>query len=78
MPDGWALNCEDSIVFADPALRSDLAQRHPRVWQRIEMRRAFMNDRLGVPVDESVLPLSATPLCLPPFWLRPDRLLCRE
>lgn len=78
MPDGWALNCEDSIVFADQALRDDLRRRHPQVWQRIEVRRAFMHDTLGVTVDESVLPLSATPLCLPPFWLRCDRLLCQD
>jgi hypothetical protein len=34
-----------------------------------------MRDSLGVNVKPSILPLSATPLCLPPFWLRPGELL---
>ena len=75
MPAGWALNCEDPVTFADQALRDELKSRHPECFDRIEARRAFMRDELGVAVKESILPLSSTPLCLPPFWLRPDRLL---
>ena len=33
---GWALNCEDGVVFADAALRAELKARHPAVAQRIE------------------------------------------
>jgi Xaa-Pro aminopeptidase len=75
--DGWALNCEDSVVFADAALRDELAARHPQVWARIAARRAFVSDTLGVTMAESVLPLSSTPLCLAPLWLRSDRLFCQ-
>lgn len=72
--DGWALNCEDSVVFADAALRSELADRHPDVWRRMESRRQFMTDQLGVRLAPSVLPLSSTPMCLPPCWMRSDRI----
>jgi hypothetical protein len=75
MPAGWALNCEDGVAFADAALRAELKAKHPAVHDRIARRRAFMRDALGVAVKDSILPLSATPLCLPPFWLKPDRLL---
>jgi hypothetical protein len=75
MPAGWALNCEDGVVFADANLRHALSVRHPDVWRRIEARRTFMRDELGVTLKDSILPLSSTPLCLPPFWLTPDRLL---
>jgi hypothetical protein len=75
MRTGWALNCEDGVVFADSALRAELAIRHPSVMSRIEARRAFVRDSLGVTIRESILPLSSTPLCLPPFWLAPRRLL---
>jgi hypothetical protein len=52
---------------------------HVRVaFARIEARRSFMRDKLGVDVKRSILPLSATPLCLPPFWLRPELLLVSE
>ena len=72
---GWALNCEDGIVFADAALRAALKARHRHVFDRIEARRAFVADRLGVAIRETILPLSSTPLCLPPFWLAAGRLL---
>ncbi len=78
IPDGWALNCEDSVVFADAALRAELTDRHSAVWARMQARRAFMRDTLGVPVAEAVLPLSSTPLCLAPLWLKSDWLFCRE
>jgi hypothetical protein len=78
LPAGWALNCEDGIVFADEALRSELLARHPEVYQRIGARRTFMRDELGVAIKETVLPLSSTPLCLPPFWLRASRLFARS
>jgi Xaa-Pro aminopeptidase len=73
MAAGQALNCEDPVTFADDGLRAELASRHPATFARIEARRAFMRDKLGVPVRPSILPLSATPLMLPPFWLSPDR-----
>lgn len=73
--DGWALNCEDSIVLADAALRDDIARRHPAVWARMEQRRRFVTAELGVPIADRVLLLSSTPLCLAPLWLTPDRLL---
>lgn len=78
MRDGWALNCEDSVVLADATLRAELAVRHPAVMARIDARRRFMTGTLGVDVDESVLPLSSVPLCLAPLWLRADHLLIRE
>ena len=74
---GWALNCEDGIVFADAALRAELKARHPAVAERIEARRKFVRDELGIAIRDSILPLSSTPLCLPPFWLASGRLLAR-
>ncbi|HEY3623435.1 MAG TPA: Xaa-Pro aminopeptidase [Roseiarcus sp.] len=74
---GWALNCEDGVVFADAALRAELKARHPAVVERIEARRTFVGDDLGIPIKDAILPLSSTPLCLPPFWLASGRLLVR-
>jgi hypothetical protein len=75
---GWALNCEDGIVFADPTLRTELKACHPAVVERIEARRKFVRDEIGVAMRDSILPLSSTPLCLPPFWLATGRLLARN
>jgi hypothetical protein len=73
MRDGWALNCQDRIVFAAAALKAG----HPGVVERIEARRNFVRDKLGIAIRDSILPLSSTPLCLPPFWLSARRLLAR-
>ncbi len=77
MPEGQPLNCEDPVTFADDALRAAIAARHPDCAARIEARRRFMRDELGVDAKPSILPLSATPLMLPPFWLTPGRILVR-
>jgi hypothetical protein len=77
MPAGWALNCEDGVVFADAALRAELKVHHPAAVERIDARRRFVRDELGIPIKDSILPLSSTPLCLPPFWLAAGRLLVR-
>lgn len=63
---------EDTVAVADEALRDELAQRHPDVWARIQARRAFMRDRLGIDLAEEVLPYSVVPAYLAPFWMAPD------
>jgi hypothetical protein len=78
MPNGRALNCEDPVTFADAALRDELAARHPEVYARIVARRAFVENELGIPLDPSILPLSSTPLCFAPFWLRSDLLFAAD
>jgi hypothetical protein len=74
---GWALNCEDGIVFASAASGAELRARHPEVSERIDLRRKYMREQLGIEVKDSVLPLSTTPMSLPPFWLAPHKLLAR-
>jgi hypothetical protein len=78
MPAGMALNCEDPATFADAALRTELAERHPATAARIEARRAFMKDVLGVALKPSILPMSETQLCLPPFWMRAGHVLVKD
>jgi hypothetical protein len=69
----------DSCVLARKCLFfRKLLARHPAVLERIAARRQFVRDELGVTLKDSILPLSSTPLCLPPFWLAPRRLLARS
>lgn len=78
MVPGQALNNEDAVVFADARLRAELEAKHPQAAARIEKRRRFMADSLGVALSPDILPLSSTPLYLPPFWLRANEVLVRE
>jgi Xaa-Pro aminopeptidase len=71
----FTTNIEDGIALADAALRADLARRFPDAWARIQARREFMAGTLGIELHPDVLPFSNLPACLPPFLLRPDRLL---
>jgi hypothetical protein len=75
LPPGRALNCEDTLAIGDRSVREALAREFPAVWARIEQRRAFMRDKLGLELKPEVLPLSMAPAYLPPFWLDPE-LVC--
>jgi Metallopeptidase family M24 len=71
--DHFTTNIEDGIALADASLRDAFAAAHPAAWARIEARRKFMADGLGIELHPDVLPFSNIPAYLPPFLLRPDR-----
>jgi Xaa-Pro aminopeptidase len=71
----FTTNIEDGIALADEGLRATLAARYPDAWARIQDRRRFMRDALGIDVHPDVLPFSNIPAYLPPFLLRPDRVM---
>ena len=71
----FTTNIEDGIALADAALRSTFEAAYPAAWARIQARRAFMRDSLGIDLHPDVLPLSNLAAALPPFLLRPDRVL---
>ncbi len=66
-------NVEDGIALADEPLRAEFERRYPEAWGRIQARRRFMQDALGIRLKPEVLPFSNIPAYLPPFLLRPDR-----
>lgn len=72
IPAGTALNCEDSIVLADEALRAQIASRHPNLWARIGRNRDLMQHQLGLTLRPETLPLSLANAYLPPAWLSPE------
>jgi Xaa-Pro aminopeptidase len=69
--DYFTTNIEDGIALADGSLRRDFAMKYPTAWQRIEKRRRFMTDVLGIELHPDVLPFSNIPAWLPPFLLEP-------
>jgi hypothetical protein len=72
------INGEDGIALADAALRTEIASKYPAMWSRIQLRRAFSTDVLGIRLDESVLPFSNTPGWLPPYALEPGRIFVKR
>ncbi|HSL24852.1 MAG TPA: M24 family metallopeptidase [Acidimicrobiia bacterium] len=71
--DYFTTNIEDGVALADHPLREDFAHKYPGAWARIQARRRFMQDGLGIDLHPDVLPFSNIPAFLPPFLLRPDR-----
>lgn len=65
-------NMEDGIALLDEAGRAQFSERYPAAWARVEARRAFMADALGIKLKPEVLPFSNLASHLPPFWLSPD------
>jgi hypothetical protein len=65
-------NAEDGVVLADVGQRRALAEQYPQCWQRMQARRRFMRETLGILLDESVLPTGNIPGWLPPFALNPE------
>ena len=68
-------NIEDGIALADESLRLEIAKKFPDAWQRIQARRKFMQDVIGINLKPEVLPFSNIPAYLPPYMLSADKVL---
>ena len=78
-PEGYfSSNMEEGVVLLDAAGRDAFRDRYPGAWQRIEARRAFMADQLGIRLKPEILPLSNSAGYLPPFFLSPGRVFVRS
>jgi hypothetical protein len=73
--DYFTTNIEDGIALADDTLRAQFSAKYPATWQRIQERRRFMSDALGITLHADVLPFSNIPAYLPPFVLSPSRVM---
>jgi Xaa-Pro aminopeptidase len=69
----FTTNIEDGVALADASLRTAFAAAYPAAWKRIQRRRRFMADALGLELHPDVLPFSNIPAWLPPFLLGPER-----
>jgi hypothetical protein len=69
----FTTNIEDGIALADAELREEFSLRYPEAWGRIEARRSFMEESLGISLGADVLPFSNIPAYLTPFLLSPYR-----
>jgi hypothetical protein len=68
----YSSRMEEGVILADAELRAVLETQFPEVAARIEARRRFMADTLGLSLSREVLPLSNIPALVPPFLLRPN------
>jgi hypothetical protein len=74
-PPYHSANIEDGIALLDERGRAELGDKFPDVAKRVEARRGFMADVLGIRLKPEVMPLSNLAAAYPPFLLSPNRLL---
>lgn len=69
----FTTNIEDGLALADESLRAQFAAAHPAAWERIQARRRFMTDVLGIDLHPDVLPFSNLAARLSPYLLDRER-----
>jgi len=69
---------EDGVAVADEELRKQLAETYPAMWNRIEARRRFMREQLGIQISDNLLPFSNFCAAVIPFFLAPDKSIAFE
>ncbi|MEC0304659.1 M24 family metallopeptidase [Terribacillus saccharophilus] len=58
IPGYGGANAEDGIALADEELRAELSAHYPELWERIQTRREYMINTLGIQLHPEVLPMS--------------------
>jgi hypothetical protein len=74
----FTTNIEDGIALLDEKGRAAFAEAYPDAWQRIQARRTFMADTLGINLKPETLPLSNLAGYLAPFFLAPKMAFVRK
>jgi len=69
------VSAEDGVALADETLRAELREHFPETWARMQRRRSYITDVLGIELDESVLPMSDTVGYLRPLLLEKGKAL---
>ncbi|EEQ60900.1 hypothetical protein CBFG_04612 [Clostridiales bacterium 1_7_47FAA] len=62
-------NCEDGICIADEELQRGLESEYPDVWRRMQERKAYMKEVLGINLKPEVFPMSDLAGWFNPFLL---------
>lgn len=74
-PPYGGINAEEGVALADEALRAELKQTYPEMWERVEQRRKYMMEELGIELKPEVLPLSNLAAYVRPLLLDHERAL---
>lgn len=77
--DGYAgANCEDGVVIADDNLRKEIRENYPEMFDRMQQRRTFLTEVIGIQLAEEILPMSNSIGLCRPYMLNKDMALAIE
>jgi len=77
IPGYGGASVESTICLADATLREQIARENPALWERMQTRRRYIADELGITLSEDVLPMCSTVGYMRPYMLDHKRAMKR-
>ena len=75
VPGYTGVSAEECVAIADEDLRTSIKENYPELWERICIRRNYLEKELNVCLNKDILPLSNTVAYLRPFYLAKTKAL---
>ena len=78
--EGYSGCCaESTVVLADEALKEAIRKDYPAMWERMQNRRDYIQNELGIRLSEDILPMCGTVAYLRPYLLDKEKaLVCKH
>lgn len=75
IPGYGGVGAENGIALADESLQKNIKIEYPEMWKRIQKRRSYIKNYLGIRLNKDVLPLSSTVGYFRPYMLNKNAAL---
>lgn len=72
------VSAESTVAIADHNLRKDIKLQYPDLWERIQNRKKYIKENIGIELSEELLPLSSLLGYYRPFFLNSREALVVE
>lgn len=72
------ISCESGIMLADKDLINEIKKEYPYIWDRIDERRKYIKNILGINISEEIIPTSAATALCKPFLLNKELAFINE
>ncbi|MGX7418453.1 M24 family metallopeptidase [Carnobacterium gallinarum] len=67
------VSAEECVALADEKLQTTIKKEYPALWERIVIRRRYLEEDLNIKLSKDIVPLSNTVAYLRPFYLAKDQ-----
>lgn len=72
------VSAESTVALADAGLRHQIREKYPQMWERMRTRRAYIEQVLGIPLTEDLLPMCSTVAYMRPYMFAKEKALVWE
>lgn len=74
-PGMGGVSAESTVVLADAELKTKIQEEYPEMWERMQKRKGYLENELGICLSEDVLPMCGTVGYLRPYLLNKEQAL---